>query len=234
MALPRILIVSTSHSTLGQSGRETGLDVESFAAPFYAFEDAGMTPALATIKGGAAPFDPAGLVAAEKSEIGRRFLADDRIKIALEGAPALRQVLTSSYDAVFLPGGPGAMWDFPASPDLVVALEQFALRKKPIAAVGHGVAALAPVMSPEGWSIVKDRRIACPLDVEEEAAGLAGVTPFQLEKKLSQLGAEIDTETPGSKVETDGLLVTGRNAASAGEAAAALMDILRAAEAQAA
>ena len=36
-----ILIVLTSHDTLGNTGRKTGFWLEEFAAPYYAFVDAG-------------------------------------------------------------------------------------------------------------------------------------------------------------------------------------------------
>ena len=36
-----ILMVLTSHDTLGDTGKKTGLWLEEFAAPYYTFLDAG-------------------------------------------------------------------------------------------------------------------------------------------------------------------------------------------------
>jgi putative intracellular protease/amidase len=36
-----VLIVLTSHDTLGTTGRKTGFWLEELAAPYYAFKDAG-------------------------------------------------------------------------------------------------------------------------------------------------------------------------------------------------
>ena len=44
-----ILIVLTSHDTLGNTGRKTGFWLEEFAAPYYAFLDAGATLTLSLI-----------------------------------------------------------------------------------------------------------------------------------------------------------------------------------------
>ncbi|MFT7429902.1 MAG: putative intracellular protease/amidase, partial [Colwellia sp.] len=54
----QILMVLTSHDELGNTGQKTGFWVEEFAAPYYAFIDAGVEVTLATPKGGQAPIDP--------------------------------------------------------------------------------------------------------------------------------------------------------------------------------
>ena len=53
----KILIVLTSHDTLGATGRKTGFWLEEFAAPYYAFLDASAELTLAR-QGGQPPLDP--------------------------------------------------------------------------------------------------------------------------------------------------------------------------------
>jgi putative intracellular protease/amidase len=202
--------------------------LDSFAAPFYAFEDAGMSAEIATIKGGAPAIDPASVAEAAQTDATRRFATDARLSEGLAAAPALRKVQITAYDAIFLPGGRGAMWDFTACPELTVALEQFALKRRPIVAVGHGCAALTPVMDPRGAPLTRGRRVACFTDAEEEAEGAAGVAPYSLEGKLRSLGAIIEPVAPfTAHVEGDDLLITGQNAASALPAAEALIETIR-------
>jgi putative intracellular protease/amidase len=43
-----ILIVLTSHDTLGNTGRKTGFWLEELAAPYYALKEAGATIVLAS------------------------------------------------------------------------------------------------------------------------------------------------------------------------------------------
>src|ERR1043165_8933644 len=54
----KILLVLTSHDTLGNTGRKTGFWLEEGAAPYYVFRDAGVTLTLAPPKGGQPPCDP--------------------------------------------------------------------------------------------------------------------------------------------------------------------------------
>ena len=43
----RIVMVLTSHSELGNTGEKTGFWLEEFAAPYYAFVDAGVEVVIA-------------------------------------------------------------------------------------------------------------------------------------------------------------------------------------------
>src|SRR5271154_2582644 len=51
----KILMVLTSHDTLGNTGRKTGFWLEEFAAPYFVFRDAGIELTLASPKGGQPP-----------------------------------------------------------------------------------------------------------------------------------------------------------------------------------
>jgi putative intracellular protease/amidase len=44
----KILMVLTSHDTLGDTGRKTGFWLEEFAAPYFVFRDAGVELTLAS------------------------------------------------------------------------------------------------------------------------------------------------------------------------------------------
>ena len=233
MASPRILMVLTSYDRFGFHGGETGVSLAEFTEACYALADSGLPAEIATIKGGMPPVDPAG--AKGETDALRRYAEDAFLKETLEAAPKLSDVATLEYDAVFLPGGPGALWDFTTAPELTVMLEQFHLTGKPIAVTGCAAAALAPVMDRFGRSIVADKSVSVFSDAEAEAAGLTGVMPFSLEQKMAQLGAKIAIGAPGeAKVSVDGTLITGQNAASAAGAAKALVDLLSEEKAKAA
>jgi putative intracellular protease/amidase len=58
MAKRRVLIVTTSHAELGNTGRRTGVWLEELAAPYYALREADAEVTVASIKGGEIPFDP--------------------------------------------------------------------------------------------------------------------------------------------------------------------------------
>lgn len=44
----KTLMVLTSHDRSGNTGRKTGFWLEEFAAPYFAFRDAGVEPTLAS------------------------------------------------------------------------------------------------------------------------------------------------------------------------------------------
>ena len=228
MAQTRILMVLTSNKRLGMYDGETGLWLSNFAAPFYAIEQAGMAAEVATISGGAPAIDPASLKDEKHAAAVKTYLEDERLRAGLDQAPALREVQISAYDAVVLPGGRGATWDHPASAELTVALEQFALQGKPIAAIGHGTAGLVPVMDKRSQPLTRGRQVACYSAEEERAAGFDRVVPFLIESKLRDLGAEIAPAAPDeARVAVDEFLITGQNAASALPVAEALIEMIR-------
>ena len=76
----KILMVLTSHGTLGNSGRKTGFWLEEFAAPYYVFKDAGAEIVLASPEGGRPPLDPKSNEPSFQTDSTRRFEADDEAK----------------------------------------------------------------------------------------------------------------------------------------------------------
>src|ERR1035437_8690255 len=107
----KILIVLTSHSELGDTGKKTGFWVEEFAAPYYELADAGAEISLASPKGGQPPIDPASELAAAQTTFTHRFDKDAALKQKLAHTLKLSEVKAADYDAVFYPGGHGPLWD---------------------------------------------------------------------------------------------------------------------------
>jgi putative intracellular protease/amidase len=72
----KILMVLTSHSALGDTGKKTGFWLEEFAAPYYVFLDAGADITLASPQGGQPPLDPKSDDPSAQTDATRRFKAD--------------------------------------------------------------------------------------------------------------------------------------------------------------
>ncbi len=216
MAQPKILIVTTSHASLGDSDKTTGLWIEELTTPYYAFIDAGADVKIVSIAGGAVPIDPGSQKAdGENPPSVERFRADEKFQAAIAHTPALTEVNASEYDAVFLPGGHGTMWDLPKSDRLSQIVSETLEQGRIVAAVCHGPAGLVSARTAAGDSVVKGRKVAAFTDSEENAVGLADTVPFLLESKLRELGAEIhkvgDFEAFAI---ADGNLITGQNPTS--------------------
>ena len=106
-----ILMVLTSHDTLGTTGKKTGFWLEELAAPYYTFVDAGAEVTLASPKGGQPPLDPKSNEPDAQTETTKRFEADEVAMQALANTHKLSEVLNQDFDAVFYPGGHGPLWD---------------------------------------------------------------------------------------------------------------------------
>jgi putative intracellular protease/amidase len=114
----KVLMVLTSHDQLGDTGRKTGFWLEEFAAPYYAFKDAGVEVVLASPAGGQPPLDPVSDAPDAQTEQTRRFAADPAAQQALANTVKLDTVNADDFDTVFYPGGHGPLWDLAESPVL--------------------------------------------------------------------------------------------------------------------
>src|SRR6201997_3240929 len=72
----KVLMVLTSHDTLGNTGRKTGFWLEELAAPYFVFKDAGAEVVLASPKGGQPPLDPKSNEPGFQTDLTHRFEAD--------------------------------------------------------------------------------------------------------------------------------------------------------------
>ena len=90
----KILMVLTSHDQLGNTGKKTGFWLEEFAAPYYAFKDAGAQLTLASPKGGQPPLDPNSDEPDAQTEATERFRQDPAAQSALASTVVLGTVKT--------------------------------------------------------------------------------------------------------------------------------------------
>ena len=222
MPAPQILIIVTSADTM-TSGKQTGLWLEEFAVPYQIFKQHGAEVTVASPRGGATPVDPRSTPDdAQKQEWQE---AEQR----LQNTRTLEDVQAADYDAVFLPGGHGTMFDLPENQQLVSLLEAFATGDKVIAAVCHGPAGLVGVKGKDGRPLVADRRVAVFTDEEERAVELDQDVPFLLETRFRELGALVEP-APAFQVHAlrDGRLVTGQNPPSSARTAELTLEALAA------
>jgi len=224
----KILIVLTSHSELGDTGKKTGFWVEEFAAPYYELADAGAEITLASPKGGQPPIDPSSQLAAAQTQFTHRFDQDESLKKKLAHTLKLSDVKASDFDAVFYPGGHGPLWDLVKDTNSIALLKSFQQQGKPMALVCHAPCALLKVKLANGDPLIKGKNVTGFSDTEEAAVKLTKVVPFLLEEELKKTGAHY-SKVPdwGVHVQTDGLLITGQNPASSDEAAKMLMKLLK-------
>jgi putative intracellular protease/amidase len=227
----KILMVLTSHSELGNTGKKTGFWLEEFATPYFVFHDAGADITLATPKGGQPPLDPKSDEPGAQTEATERFKRDAGAQRALATTVKLSNVVTGDFDAVFYPGGHGPLWDLAEDKHSIALIESTHAAGKPVALVCHAPGVLRNVKSEDGSPLVKGKRVTGFSDTEEEAVQLTKIVPFLVEDELKRLGG-LYAKGPDwtSFVQVAGNLITGQNPASSAEAAKEELKMLAAAQ----
>lgn len=214
---PSVLMVTTSHNRLSDSNISTGVWLEELTTPYYYLVDSQVDVTIASIKGGAIPIDPNSLKTHnEAPESVRRFLNDQTGQHYLKESPAINSIVSEKYDAIFFPGGHGAMWDLPNSQHLADIVTAIYNNGGIVSSVCHGAAGLLSALDYSGQPLVSNKRITSFTNSEEEAVDLIETVPFLLESRLKEYGADFRSGPDFSPfIIQDARLITGQNAASA-------------------
>ncbi|WP_218313123.1 type 1 glutamine amidotransferase domain-containing protein [Alteromonas antoniana] len=223
----RILMVMTSHDIMGDTGNKTGMWLEEFAAPYYAFLDAGYTVTLASTMGGQVPIDPNSLGDDAMTDDAKRFADDELARSALSSTIPLEDVIADEFDAVFYPGGHGPLWDLSDNQHSITLIENMVKAEKPVGAVCHAPIVLKEVKGPDGKAFVDGKDVTGFSNKEEDAMELTSVVPYLVEDELVAKGgkfSQADNFEP--HVCESGLLITGQNPASSKPAADKLIALL--------
>lgn len=220
MKNPRILMVVTSAAKM-PNGEPTGLWLEEFAVPYEVFKGAGAAITVASPRGGSAPIDPRSQPKGGEAAHWRE--ASEKLGSTLP----LASVKATDFDAIFLCGGHGTMFDFPDNAELMRLLRDFDASGKPIAAVCHAPAALVTAVDSAGVLLIRGKSVTGFTDSEERAVKLENQVPFLLETRLRELGAQFKGG-PDFQPHTQraGQLITGQNPASSDPAARLLLEAL--------
>jgi putative intracellular protease/amidase len=218
----KVLIVTTSHDRFeGETSHPTGVWLEEFALPYLELLKNNVDMTVASPKGGKMPVDPRSLPSPEQEHEWQEAIAASKQTVKLT------EVRSTEFDAIFLPGGHGPMFDLPEDVDLQRLLREFHEAGKIIAAVCHGPVGLVGATLSDGTPLVKGKVLTSYTNSEEIAAKLDKDVPFILEQRLRELGAIfIAHANKADHIERDGKLLTGQNPNSSASIARALVTAL--------
>ena len=218
-----LLIVLTSHEQLGNTGRKTGFYLSELTHALEVFEAAELEIELASPLGGKPPMD--GVDRADP--VNQRFLDDPDWQDRLANTRRLAEVDAADYDAVYVPGGHGTMFDLPNDAALQHLLADVYDDGGVVAAVCHGPAALVNVRLEDGRYLVAGREVAGFTNEEEDEVKLSQAMPFLLQSKLTERGGRFSGAPKfQAHVVVSDRLVTGQNPASAKGVAEATLKLL--------
>lgn len=227
-AQPTVLMVGTSHDDLGNTGNKTGVWLSEMSHAYDVFKQAGFNVTLSSVDGNGFPLDPGSLDDMDASAKNFLLSAETRQLISDESVISLNEAMTEKYQAVYLIGGHGVMWDFRGNQTLDTIISTTYANDGTLGAVCHGVAGLLTAKNTSGDLIIQGKKLTGFSDEEESAIGLTQVVPFSLERALIGKGANYSQTMNNfsSYVITDDGVVTGQNPASATAVAKAMVEKL--------
>lgn len=225
----RALIVTTSHRSLGESGKPTGVFGSEMTAPYYTFLDAGLTVDVASIAGGDIPIDPLSTRWFTISPWDKRFAQDPAFQTKVRQSLQIDDVDFTRYDIVFLAGGWGAAYDLGYSDVLGAKISEAWKAGKVIGGVCHGPLGLLRAKDRDGQPLVRGKHLSAVTDRQVEQLRILE-TPQHPERELRAAGALFEANTAfrdffATHTVADGRLVTGQNQNSGVETAEQMIRI---------
>jgi putative intracellular protease/amidase len=214
-------------SSYGKDSGSTrpGFEMDEFAQAYLIFRNNNFRIDVASPKGGKVDADKF-----NKEKRYNQLLMEDTNAVALlQNTIETAHVSSDNYDAIYILGGKGAMFDLPYDTSLQdIILNMYKREGTVISAVCHGPAVLVNVKDEEQF-IVKDVEITGFTNQEEELFGKKWVKefPFQLEDKLIESGAKFtQADFMLSHIAVSGKFVTGQNPFSTTRSAEAVVTAL--------
>ncbi len=225
----RALIVTTSTSTMAETGKATGVFASEMTGSYYAFADAGMEVDVASIAGGPVPIEAISLRWPLATPTDRRYQQDPDFRAKTGRSLPIGEVEVDDYDIVFLAGGWGAAYDLGRSVELGTKVSEAYAGGAVVGGVCHGPLGLLNVNAPDGSPLLKGRRVTAVTDKQIAELRITH-TPMHPERDLRAAGVVFESERRfqdvlASHVVSDGRIVTGQNQNSAVETAHRMMEL---------
>lgn len=226
----KALIITTSHDTLGDTGKKTGVFASEMTVPYYEFLDAGMSVDMASIQGGAIPVENMSLKWPLSTAADKRFQKDNAYQDKVSNSMKVADVDFSQYDIVYMAGGWGAAYDLGQSAELGKKISETYARGKILGSVCHGALGFIKALDEDGKSLVEGKKMTAVTDKQVRELGIS-ITPLHPETELRKIGADFQSNTAfkdffATCVVIDGNIVTGQNQNSGGDAAQAMLKLL--------
>mgnify|MGYP001507834189 FL=1 len=216
----KVLFVLTSTSQY-PDGTETGLWLEEAGEPYDILKNEGIDVDIASIKGGKVNLDPN----STSDELLNKYTS---FTSHLNTTPSIEEINVDEYDAIYLPGGHGTVFDFANNEKLANILVHFRDHDKIISSVCHGPSAFVGVKTSNGKYLVDGIRFTAFTDREAKAMGLEEKVPFLTQSKLEEQGADFVTSNDfTSHLEEDRKFITGQNPQSSEVIGKALVNALK-------
>jgi putative intracellular protease/amidase len=180
-----VLIVSGAGRDSGRT--RPGFEMDELSQAWHIFTSNGFAVTIASPQGGPVQSDRFD----RTSGYNAAFLADSSAMRALNNTTPTAGLRADRYDAMFVVGGKGAMFDLPADTALARLAGAMYDRGAVVSAVCHGPAGLVRARTRDGRSLLAGRAVTGFSNEEERVFGKkwAPQFTFMLEDEIRGLGA---------------------------------------------
>jgi putative intracellular protease/amidase len=231
LAKHKVLIICTSHDTLGDTGKKTGVYASEMTVPYYEFSDNGMVVDVASIRGGEIPIEPVSLRWPVKTPADDRYLKDQKFQDKVKNSRKIDDVNFTKYDAVYIAGGWGAAYDLGTSQTLGKKITQANSKNIVLGSVCHGALGFIQAKKANGEPLLKNKKVTAVTNKQVQELGIE-ITPMHPETEVKKAGAVFESKTAfkdvfANHVVIDGNLVTGQNQNAGMEVAQKMMKIIQ-------
>lgn len=218
-----LMVVSSYGKDLGTI--RPGYEFDEFSQAYLIFKNNNFSIDIASPKGGKVEPDKFN----QDKAYNKAILEDKETLALLENTKATASINPQNYDAIYVVGGKGAMFDLPYDPSLQdIVLNLYNRKGAIISSVCHGPASFVNIKNNDDF-IIKGVEITAFCNIEEELFGKKWVKefPFSLETKLKSRGAIFkQTDFMLPKVVVSGKFITGQNPFSTTKSAEATVKSL--------
>lgn len=209
-------------SGYGHVDPDLSYDLEELVQSYLVFHRNGVNVEIVSPQGGSV------LVKNNKDDLPfiAHFKENTNALEKLANTLSAKQASKNHYDALFIVGGDGAVFDLPFHKDTQQWATSFAQASTPIAAVCHGPAALINIKLNDGSYYVANKLVNSFTAVEDYAFKKENIDkyPVIVQAELEKRGAKFVSNSPMLPfVQRDGNLITAQNPTSVAKAAEALL-----------
>jgi putative intracellular protease/amidase len=227
----KVLIICTSHDTLGETGKKTGVYASEMTVPYYEFLDNGMKVDVASIRGGEIPIEPISLRWPVKTAADERYLRDPAFQNKVKNSFKIDDIDFTKYDAIYSAGGWGASYDLGTSEILGKKITQANAKNIVLGSVCHGALGFLKAKRVNGEPLLKNKKVTAVTNKQVRELGIE-ITPMHPETEMQKAGALYECKTAFqdifvNHVVIDGSLVTGQNQNAGKEVAQKIMKIIQ-------
>lgn len=178
-----VMVVSSYGKDMGKT--RPGFEMDEFSQAYLIFKANGLMVDVASPKGGSVEFDKF-----NKEKPYNKMLLQDSIAMKLfEQTKPTSSLVAKDYDAIYVVGGKGPMFDLVVDPSLQDFILEMDKKKSIVSALCHGTIALANIKKGDKY-LIENKMLTGFCNEEEAMFGkMAAEFPFLLEDRLKLRGA---------------------------------------------